>query len=60
MNVDLLLYVLTYFLLVLPLQQYPLSPRGPTEATLTSYTAPRVRLVMVYEVALEPGTERVV
>ena len=59
MNADLLLYVLTFFLLV-PRQQYLLSPRGPTDATLTLYTVPRLRLVMVYEVVLEPDTERVV
>ena len=52
-----LLYIVTCF--PLP-QQYPLSPRGPTDATLTSYTLPSLRLVMVYEVVLEPDTERVV
>ena len=52
-----LLYVVTCFPLS---QQYPLSPRGPSDATLTSYTVPRLRLVMVYEVVLEPDTERVV
>ena len=41
-------------------QQYPLSPRGPTDATLTLYTVPSLRLVITYEVVLEPDTERVV
>ncbi len=50
------LYVVTSF--PLP-QQYPLTPRGPTVATLTSYTVPRSRLVMVYEVVPEPDTDRV-
>ena len=57
MYVDLLLYVVTYFLLVSPLQQYLLGPRRPTDATLTSYSVPRLRLVIVYEVVLEPDTE---
>ena len=44
----------------LPLpQQYPLSPSGPTDATLTSYTVPELRLVMVYEVVFELGTGQV-
>ena len=51
------LYVVTRFSSP---QQYPLSPRGPTDVTLTLYSVPRLRLVMVYEVVLEPDTERVV
>ena len=54
--------ILNYILVTcFPLpQQCRLSPRGPSDATRTSYTVPRLRLVMVYEVVLEPDTERVV